>query len=256
MKFTCYSNSSAKSENAKKQIENKLVTGGWQLENDSPDLVISVGGDGTVLAAVQKYLADLERVVFLGVNTGTLGFFTDYQGDEIDCMIEELLSEKVFTIEKKRLIVGDVAGKKYYALNEIRLENNIHTQIFDVTIDGKWFETYRGSGLNFSSQAGSTGYNRSLRGAILDDSNQNLQMSEISPISNRHFRTLGYPLVLNSERTIELSWENKANIILGYDHLVTDLCQTNKVKIKLSDKEVRFIHYRNIDFLDRIKLLY
>lgn len=256
MKFTCYSNDSEKSILAKTKIERNLVENGWTIDEINPELIITVGGDGTVLAAVQKYLHKLKSCSFLGINTGTLGFFTDYQEAEIDLMLDNLLNCRHSEIERKLLVQAKLKDSTYYALNEIRLENNIHTQVFEVYIDNKEFEIYRGSGLNFSTQAGSTGYNCSLRGAIMDDEIQSIQMSEIAPIVNRLYRSLGHSLILNPNRVIKLKWKKNNQIVLGYDHLSTVLDDDDQVEIRISDKEVKFIHHKDIDFKKRIRMLF
>lgn len=256
MRFTCYSNDLEKSIKTKKQIEKVLTENNWDNDIDNPELVITVGGDGTVLSAVQKYINKLSTIKFLGINTGTLGFFTDYKEEEVDTMLENIVSGQPAFVEKKILIEAKLKDKTFFALNEVRLENNIHTQIFDVFIDEKEFEIYRGSGLNFSTQAGSTGYNRSLRGAIMDDEIQSIQVTEIGPIANRLYRTLGYSFILNSKRVVKLKWKKNRQVVLGYDHLYTSLETAEEVEIKISDKEVSFIHYTDIDYIKRIKLLF
>ena len=65
------------SEKLKEQLNTFLT-----YNEKEPDIVISVGGDGTMLYSVHKYIDAIDRVAFIGIHTGTLGFLTDYQRDE------------------------------------------------------------------------------------------------------------------------------------------------------------------------------
>lgn len=73
-----------------KEIKAQL-NGIMEYNQENPDLVISVGGDGTMLLSVHQYLN--QNVNFVGVHTGTLGFFTDFQKDEVMELVEAIKSE-------------------------------------------------------------------------------------------------------------------------------------------------------------------
>ena len=96
----------------------KGLTGIMEYNPDDPDLVISVGGDGTMLLSVHQYME--QKVSFVGVHTGTLGFFTDYQKDEITELIAAIKADH-YQMTPRHLLEVDVnhkAGKEtYLALN-------------------------------------------------------------------------------------------------------------------------------------------
>lgn len=137
-------------------------------DEKNPDLVISIGGDGTILEAVHQYLN--VDCCFVGIHTGTLGFYTDYQIDEVDQFIKDVTSRQFKTM--KRYMLEIKINKKdsfqtYYALNELRLDQGLQAQVIHVYIGNVLLEVFRGNGLCVSTPSGSTAYNKSLGGSII-----------------------------------------------------------------------------------------
>lgn len=135
----------------------------FMYDDQNPDLVISIGGDGTILEAVHHYLN--KDCCFVGIHTGTLGFYTDYQVDQVDQFIKDVTSRE-FTTMKRYLLEIKVNKKNqsetYYALNELRLDQGLQAQVIHVYINDVLFEVFRGNGLCVSTPSGSTAYNKSL----------------------------------------------------------------------------------------------
>ena len=80
-----------KQDDLSKYVADKIkheLKGIMEYDQENPDLVISVGGDGTMLMSIHQYLD--QNVNFVGVHTGTLGFFTDYQKDEVFELVEAI----------------------------------------------------------------------------------------------------------------------------------------------------------------------
>lgn len=247
---------------ASKYIDEKLQENNKKRDDDNPEIVIVIGGDGTFLIAAHKYLSIIEDVLMVGMHTGTLGFFADFKLDEIDRLINSILYEKP-KINTKRLlkievINNDNSTEKYYALNEVRIENIFKTQILEVEINGVYLETFRGTGLCISTQPGSTGYNRSLRGAVISDDLELLQMSEITGIHHRLFQSLQVPLILHADATISLDSPSYDNATLCYDHLSTPIYNAKHVITTLSNtKKINFARYhKNLTYIHRIKSLF
>ena len=102
---------------------------------------------------------------FVGIHTGTLGFYTDYQIDEVDQFIKDVTSRQFKTM--KRYMLEIKINKKdsfqtYYALNELRLDQGLQAQVIHVYIGNVLLEVFRGNGLCVSTPSGSTAYNKSL----------------------------------------------------------------------------------------------
>ena len=71
----------------KEQLELKLKEAHIELDHENPEIVLTIGGDGTVLHAVHHYLDQIEKVKFIGIHTGHLGYYTDWLPDELDELV-------------------------------------------------------------------------------------------------------------------------------------------------------------------------
>ena len=89
-KYPLFAIASVKCEEVFQQLRYKLRKNNFILTEKHPDIVISIGGDGMLLSAFHKYEHQLDRVRFVGVHTGHLGFYTDYLDSEIDKLVENL----------------------------------------------------------------------------------------------------------------------------------------------------------------------
>ena len=242
----------------KRQLREKLSGAGWMEDEQRPQTVFAIGGDGTFLFAVHHYLSRLEATEFLGIHTGTLGFFCDYGRDEIDQCVADVTG-RTPQVEQARLLEIELPGSSrppLFAVNEVRVENVIKTQRIDIEINGITFETFRGTGICLCTQLGSTAYNRSLGGAVVERGLPLLQLSEITGIHHRAYRSLGSSLILNSESRIRLSSASFEGAMLCYDHLYFHLDQEKEIRIRQSRQCLRIAHYRQIDYLHRLKILF
>ena len=257
-KFSLVSKKDEKSYIIENKVKTALEAQEWVYDKKNPELVICVGGDGTLLYAVHLYLEQLDKIKFVAIHTGTLGFFTDYTEDEVDECINDILTKESKDFSSSLLKI-DIEGKKHqtvYALNEMRIENVIKTHILDIYIDNEYFQTFRGTGMCISTQAGSTAYNRSLKGAVIDSGLELMQMSEITGIHHSQYRSLGVPYIMNPKREIVFKSSTFDNSILCYDHLHINLEDVTQVMCTTCDKQVRFARYKSYSYLKRLKNLY
>lgn len=257
-KFAFITKQDEKSKKVEYNIKEYLDGKNWIYDEKEPEIIISIGGDGTLLYGVHQYLHQLDKVCFIGIHTGTLGFFTDYTVEELELFLHDITTREP-NISESALLKMNIEGEEtleLYALNEMRIENVIRTQILDIYIDDEFFETCRGTGICLSTQAGSTAYNRSLRGAVIDNGLSLMQLAEITGIQHNKFRSLSVPYIMKDDRTIVFKSPAFDEAILCYDHLHIDLKGTKKVICTMSEKKVRFARYREYSYLKRIKNLY
>ncbi len=258
-KFTLISREDSTTQTLVETIKKNLLSKDWVIDEQHPEVILSVGGDGTFLRAIHTYHEQLSECVFVGIHTGTLGFLTNYAADEWETMIEDL--DKQHT-KQHELPLLEVCIEKQgvcqtvYAVNEVRVENVIRTQLLDVSIDGHHLETFRGNGLCVSTQVGSTAYNRSLGGAILYMGLNALQLSEITGIHHHAFRSLGSPLVLCQDSTIVLESDNFNQAILCYDHLSLPLHQKTRLTIAYSPLKAKLLIRDDKNYVERLKSLF
>ncbi len=254
---------SAKSDDVSHALNEKLKTAlfaqGWLFDEEEPDIVFTIGGDGTFLHAVHKYLTKLSKTQLVGIHTGTLGFYTDYEADEIDQLIEDVVNKEPQVEEIRMLKITAKNGKilkNLYALNEARVENIIKTQTIHVSIDGEYLEKFRGNGLCVSAQAGSTAYNRSINGAVMSVGIEGLQLTEISGIHHRASRSLGSPLIVSSKSKIDFRSDSFHNAVLCYDYKHINIDDLTEISIVLSNKKVKIARFRPTSYIRRLQSLF
>ena len=231
-------------------LKNKISSFGFELDDTNPDVVLFVGGDGTFLRAVHQYLDRLDKISFVGLNKGHLGFFSSYSDQEEDLLLNDLKNNKVIS-KSYRLLKASFANNEIFAINEIRIESPFQTLISEVEIDNKQFETFRGSGLVVCSALGSSAYNKSLSGAVVSPSLEVMELTEIAPINNRVFSSLKSPLVLDSNSEIVLK-PKTSNVLIGYDHLTIKDDNSEVIKFTLSDKRVSLLCKEDYNYITHL----
>ena len=255
-KFSIIAKHDDKSLKMRKTVKDSLGERGFIYDEKKPELVICIGGDGTLLYAVHRYIHQLDQLYFVAIHAGTLGFFTDYTEENLDQCIEDIIGGEVYEVFPSKLLEAQVNDYTVFALNEIRIENIMRTQTFDIYIDDEFFERFKGNGICLSTQAGSTAYNRSLRGAVVDSGLSLMQLSEIAGIHDSKHQSLGVPYILKDDRNLRFSSDNFENAYICYDHKSLALENIKDIHCKMSDKVVRFVRYRKYSYLERVRSLY
>ncbi len=147
--------------------------------------------------------------------------------------------------------------KRYYALNEIRIENAARTQVMDVYVNDVLLETFRGTGMCVCTQLGSTAYNRSLGGAVIQEGLDLIEMSEISGIHHSKYRSLDAPFVLKNDSVIRFVSDSFDGALLGVDSDVYPLENAKEIEIKVcSARHIRVLRGKNVSYFERLKTLY
>jgi len=174
----------------------------WMCEN--VDFLVSLGGDGTLLSLVRRSYGYNKPV--LGINAGNLGFLADIRIDDVDNFLDRLLDGD-YRIDERMMIEGyilkeDGAKKDFFAFNDVVITRPAIAKMakINASIDGEWFNTYRGDGLIISTPTGSTAYNLAVGGPIMYPLTQAFIMSPISAHSLTQ-----RPLVVPADFTIELN---------------------------------------------------
>ncbi|MCX7907935.1 MAG: NAD(+)/NADH kinase [Ignavibacteria bacterium] len=218
------------------------------------DVLISFGGDGTMLSAANLLLKS--NIPIMGVNVGKLGFLAEYSIQELDKALIDLV-EGNFRIVDRSVLEGDVRGNKYYALNDIVVEKRGSSRMITVSAftNNHYIGDYRGDGLIITTPTGSTAYSLSCGGPILSPSTKVICLTPIAPHS------LTYrPLVLPDTNDIELkvhSPTGEANFVA--DGRTTVRIENNEsIKIRKSVYVVKLIKPNNSTYYDllRKKLLW
>lgn len=230
----------------------------FQLTSDyrEANIIVSIGGDGAFLQALRKTQFQ-EDSLYLGINTGDhLGFYTDFSLNDTNAIVEAMQNELV-EVRRNQTIEVSVNGEKpFYCFNECSIRSTvIRTFVIDVFIDDMYFETFRGDGLIISTPTGSTAYNKSLRGAVVDPRIKAIQLTEIASLNNNEFRTLGSPLILSGESTLTLKVVQDGNDypIIGADNEALSIRHIHDVNIKISPKQIKMLKLKNNSFFQRVQ---
>ncbi|HLQ82886.1 MAG TPA: NAD kinase [Pseudogracilibacillus sp.] len=260
MKFAIVSRGDDRSNNIKQTMKQYLTEFDLTYDKEEPELVISIGGDGTFLEAFRRYVHRIETTAFIGVHTGHLGFYADWTPDEVERLVIEIAKTPFQIVEYPllevtiRLNSGEKATR-ILALNEATIKTAEGSVVFDVQIRGEHFETFRGDGLCISTPSGSTAYNKALGGGIIHPSLEAIQMTEIASINNRVFRTIGSPLILPKHHTCLLSplHDEDKSFLIAIDHTTETYSNVKSIQCRVAKERVRFVRYRPFPFWNRVR---
>ena len=251
MKFAIFTKSDKDLHIAETRIKEECSKYSFVYDESNPDVVFVLGGDGTFLKAVHHYFDKLDTVKFAGIRYGTLGFFYDFDGEDVSYLVE-LLASGNYLEESHRLIECDLSDKTIYAVNEIRFENPFHTLVCSVSVNDEHLEKFHGNGLLVCSELGSTAYNKSLGGAVIHRELDILQLTEISTIQNNLYRSLGSSFILPSDTVFTFEGDF-TNVLIGYDHLTCKCEGVNTFKVRASEKMVHIVYDKEHSALAAIK---
>ncbi|MGN1295730.1 MAG: NAD(+)/NADH kinase [Bacilli bacterium] len=253
MKFFIVNKKNNYSLNVKESLKKRLLFEGLQEDEENPDYVISVGGDGTLLRSLHKYEDRLDKVIIVGIHTGKLGFLCDYLSSDEEEIVRAISSNKQI-VDEVSLLCLKIGNKEYYAMNEVRIESPYKTMKSEIYINEKLLENYHGNGLNFSTSLGSSGYNHSLNGPLINPNMETIIMSEVAGINHNAYRSLKSPLVLGPKDVISIKGKF-FNCIVGYDNLFDTIIDDSNLDlvVYLSDKKVRLLNTKKRDYFDRLR---
>ena len=181
-----------------KELRKNVFVPDDKLCNNS-DLVISIGGDGTMLTTAYK--AQFFDKPVLGINFGKLGFLSEANINQIDVLINEI-KRGLIKIEERILITGEVLGHKVerlIAINDIVIDKGGWPKMIDLelTVNNEFVTTISADGIVIATPTGSTGYSLSIGGPIVSPLTDAITLSPISP----HSLTVR-PIVLPSNQEI------------------------------------------------------
>lgn len=214
------------------------------------DLLVSLGGDGTLLSLVRRSYGYDKPV--LGINAGNLGFLADIPIDCVEDIINRLIDGN-YRIDNRMMIEGyikrDGDREDFYAFNDVVITRPTisHMVKLDASIDGDWFNTYRGDGLIISTPTGSTAYNLSLGGPIMYPLSEVFIMTPVAPHSLTQ-----RPLVVPSDFTIELTSPDELVVMIdGQDNY--RLKPTEKLIIKGATMSAKLLHKKEHSYFDVLR---
>jgi len=221
----------------------------WEAEPakaqvNGTDLILNIGGDGTILRTVQAVVPGLTPIT--GINLGKLGFMTELSVDEAMGKLPALLAGEGWIDERSLLETelfptdeGHEPPSMFYALNDVVVARGAVARAIyiEASIDGEPLTTYKADGVIVATATGSTGYSLAAGGPILHPQAKELLLLPILP----HLSST-YTVVLPSTATVKLRLNTTQTTTMSIDgHINMPLSSSASITVKHSSKTVRFL---------------
>ena len=245
--------SDIQSKNIATMLRDELIKNNFFIVDNDFELGIAIGGDGTYLKMVHESDFNNE-IYYAGINTGTLGFLSTINPKFINEFINSI-NNNSFKIYKVIYLSTDVitSNNEYHflSLNEIVVrKSDLNVLRFNIEINNNLLEYTKADGLIISTPTGSTAYNLSLNGAIIDNTLNAISIMPIAPVRNKTNNSLLNPLIMNGKTAIKLIF-NKDDITLIYDGKMK--CINNVLQVET--KAIKTINCLMTNDYDFIKLI-
>ncbi|WP_458627787.1 NAD kinase [Winogradskyella sp. PC D3.3] len=218
------------------------------------DLLISVGGDGTILRAI-TYVGDL-GIPVVGINTGRLGFLATIQIDDIHTALTEIFNGDYKISERSLLSVStnpkhqDIVNT-HFALNEIAISRKNTTSMITIEthLNDEFLTSYWADGLILSTPTGSTGYSLSCGGPVIAPDAKNFALTPIAP-HNLSAR----PLILPDSTTVTLRVNGREDqFLMSLDSRIVTLSNTTTVTVKKANFVIKMVELLDETFLATLR---
>ncbi|GAB2765069.1 NAD kinase [Salinimicrobium soli] len=221
--------------------------------DSSFDLFLSVGGDGTILKAV-NYIYDL-NIPILGINTGRLGFLATVNKEEIRSTISQLVKNQYSISERTLLCLStepeDDDCKRHFALNEIAVSRKNTTSMITIEtwLDDEYLTAYWADGLIVSTPTGSTGYSLSCGGPVITPATKALAITPIAP-HNLNAR----PLIITDNTKIRLKISGREeDYLVSMDSRITSYKNNTTVTIQKAPFTLKMVEFTGDTFLKTLR---
>ena len=252
MRYTIYHKPNRKEAVELADRIKKAIDARHTYDEQNPEYVIVIGGDGTFLSAVHKFIDKTRDVTFINFKRGNTAFYLNFDESDI-ARINDLLDGKCDVVNTLPLLKAHVGEKKYYALNEFTLGTFLKASSFEIYINDYFLQTTYGNGLLVCTPYGSSGYNKSLGGALLDPTTDTFELTEMASIQSKKYKSLGNSLVLKKDSVIHIHYVDTHPITLTFDNQAVNLVPGDVIDIKYSKKTIKVFSKENCTFFDKLK---
>ncbi|MES1227389.1 MAG: NAD(+)/NADH kinase [Armatimonadota bacterium] len=216
------------------------------------DLMVTFGGDGTLLRA--SHICAERGTPILGVYFGRFGFVTQCMPEEMGAAISQFLDGQA-VIEERMMVQTELIRNErvvatLHSLNESAVQRSATTRIltFEVKVNGRLLSRYPADGVMVATPTGSTAYNLSAGGPVIDPKLETMLITAIMP------HTLAArPLAVRPEATIDIAIESQGDAVLSCDgqsrlHLLTG----DMIRITKSPRVTRLVYVDDEDFFEKL----
>lgn len=222
-------------------------------EDKKIDILVTLGGDGTILRAARKIYKS--QIPILGVNIGHLGFLASVELADLEKALIKI-KENDFKVAERMMIKVTVPGKEndniYAALNDIVITKGTLSRMitFDLYVDDSFYIKYKADGIIISTPTGSTAYSLSAGGPIIYPTLKLINLTPICPISNG-VKTM----ILDDHNKIKLKLNSSGDSVFlscdGHLELETNTC--NEMIIEAANESCRLIEFNEYDYFKLLR---
>ncbi len=216
------------------------------------DIIISIGGDGTMLAT--SYQAQFYDKPVLGVNMGKLGFLAEASLEQLDTFIADIKNNRI-KVDERMIICGECKGHKLetlYAINDIVIEKGGWPKMIELTVwvNGEYVTSFSADGVIVATPTGSTGYSISVGGPIVSPAADVISLNPISPHS-LSVRPLVMP---SSEKIVIRAYSQHKEILVNCDgQRVFSLPSPFEIEITKSDRALKLAHTSVTSYFETLR---
>lgn len=238
-----------KKENASKPID----------VPDWCDCILTVGGDGTMIRAAVRTINS--GLPLIGINKGHLGYLCDLDENSYQDALKRIINGD-YELEERMLLEGRVVSADgtpvsddIVALNDIVISSHNGLQVVHLSVDvnGEELTSFNGDGIIFATPTGSTAYNLSCSGPIVDPQTSLILMTPL----NAHvvgMRSIVLDDTAQVQAHVNRRNQEELNAVVAFDGTVSiSLHDGDSLEVQKSDKTVKFVRLSQINFLDRIR---
>ncbi|AKP51196.1 NAD kinase [Cyclobacterium amurskyense] len=216
------------------------------------DVVISIGGDGTLLDTIS--LIGAYETPVLGINTGRMGFLATIAKEDIAAAVKDLLENR-YSLEDRSLVRLESSVPLFkglnFGLNEFTIHKRDTSSMITVHtyIDGDYLNSYWADGLIVSTPTGSTGYSLSCGGPLISPLAKNFVITPVSP-HNLNVR----PIVVSDDSEISFKIEGRSEkFLVSLDSRSTPIDASVELKIKKEIFVAKLVKFHNYSFFDTLR---
>ncbi|MBO6015447.1 MAG: NAD(+)/NADH kinase [Lachnospiraceae bacterium] len=225
--------------------------------DEKTECILVIGGDGTLLQVAQATL-HLD-IPLLGINYGTLGALAEVEKDNLKEALTALLTKELQTEARMmlsgRIVVGDKMQEDDYALNDIVLtrEGSLKILNLDIYVNGQFFHRYCADGVIVSTPTGSTGYNLSAGGPIVEP---RAELMLITPVCPHSFNSRSVILSAADQVQVRIPMGKNGKpqrVEVNFDGNRKEILQTGDcVQIEKASKVTKFVRISQTSFLEML----
>lgn len=244
-------------ESLKEHPKDYMFTDASLIPNDV-DCVMVLGGDGTLIQAARDIA--VKKIPLVGINLGTLGYLAEIEQNNIYPALDKLMKDE-YVLEKRLMLEGEMfkngeASFKNRALNDIVINRDGRLRIvdYDIYVNNEYLVSYSADGIIISTPTGSTGYNLSAGGPIVDPK---AEILTVTPICSHTLNSKSIVLSANDKVVVKIGPGRKLyveNVVATFDGDTSIQMETgDHIEITKSTKNTQIIKLSNVSFLEALR---